>query len=52
MKKVLIALLLILSVLAVGCNRQMTEEEADAAFCQNLQAFDDSLANLEAISAT
>lgn len=52
MKKVLIALLLILSVIAVGCNRQMTEEEADAAFCQNLQAFDDSLANLEAISAT
>ncbi len=52
MKKVLIGLLLILGVIAVGCNQQMTVEEADAAFCQNLQAFDDSLANLEAISAT
>ncbi|MEZ4768695.1 MAG: hypothetical protein R2844_09755 [Caldilineales bacterium] len=52
MKKILIGLLLILSVTVVACNRQMTVEEANAAFCQNLQAFDDALTNLDAISAT
>ena len=52
MKKYVIGLLLILSVTAVGCNQQMTVEEANAAFCENLQAFDDSLTNLDTISAT
>ena len=51
MKKYLIGLLLILAVLATGCNQQ-TVEEATSTFCSNLQAFDDALVNLETVSPT
>ena len=51
MKKTLIGLLLILGIIAVGCN-QPTVEEANEAFCQSLQAFGDALTNLETISPT
>lgn len=51
MKKYLIGLLLILSIIAAGCS-QPTVEEATDAFCTNLQAFGDALANLEEISTT
>lgn len=51
MKKLLIGLLVIVSVIAAGCS-QPTVEEATETFCQNLQAFGDALANLESINAT
>ncbi len=51
MKKLLIGLLLIVSVLAAGCN-QPTVEEANDTFCQSLEAFGDALVNLETISPT
>lgn len=51
MKKYLIGLLLVLSIVAAGCS-QPTVEEATDAFCTNLQAFGDALANLEEINAT
>lgn len=51
MKKTLISLLLIMSVIAAGCN-QPTAEEANDAFCQSLQAFGEALVDLNSLSAT